>query len=288
MQHRKRWAIAVGVAALAALAAACGGDGEDERTVPLESLLTPVETSAPAETPAGDDAPTPGTFPPTPETLDRQLDDDATMRQRREHLVSTYVASVVQTGRVLDAMRAVPRHAFVPTRYLDEAYNDHPLPIGYGQTISQPSLVAMMTDLLALEDGDRVLEIGTGSGYQAAILRELTPEVYTIEIIPELAGTARRIFDELGYADVHTLRADGYYGWEVFAPFDAIIVTAAPDHLPSPLVAQLKEEGGRMVIPIGPPGGYQSLWFVQRHGDDIDMSRVLDVMFVPFTREADE
>ena len=288
MQHRKRWAIAVGVAALAALVAGCGGDGEDERTVPLESLLTPVETSAPAEATAGDDAPTPGMFPPTPETLDRQLDDDATMRQRREHLVSTYVASVVQTGRVLDAMRAVPRHAFVPTRYLDEAYNDHPLPIGYGQTISQPSLVAMMTDLLALEAGDRVLEIGTGSGYQAAILRELTSEVYTIEIIPELAGTARRIFDELGYADVHTLRADGYYGWEAFAPFDAIIVTAAPDHLPSPLVAQLKDEGGRMVIPIGPPGGYQSLWFVQRHGDDIDMSRVLDVMFVPFTREADE
>jgi protein-L-isoaspartate(D-aspartate) O-methyltransferase len=285
MQHRKRWAIAVGVAALVALAAACGGDGEDKRTVPLESLLTPVET------PAGDDAPTSppaDTFPPTPETLDRQLDDDADMRQRRAHLVSTYVASVVQTGRVLDAMRAVPRHAFVPTRYLDQAYNDHPLPIGYGQTISQPSLVAMMTDLLALEEGDRVLEIGTGSGYQAAILRELTPEVYTIEIIPELAGTARRIFDELGYADIRTLRADGYYGWEAFAPFDAIIVTAAPDHLPSPLVAQLKDEGGRMVIPIGPPGGYQSLWFVQRHGDDIDMNRLLDVMFVPFTREADE
>ena len=290
MQLRNRLAIAVGMAALVAVAAACGGDGEDERTVPLESLLTPVETVPPAETPAADAlAPAAtGAFPPTPESLDRQLADDADMRQRREHLVSTNVASVVQTGRVLEAMRAVPRHAFVPTQYLDLAYNDHPLPIGYGQTISQPSLVAMMTDLLALEDGDRVLEIGTGSGYQAAILRELTGEVYTIEIVPELAGTARRIFDELGYADIHTLRADGYYGWEEFAPFDAIIVTAAPDHLPSPLVAQLKAEGGRMVIPIGPPGGYQSLWFVQRHGDDIDMNRLLDVMFVPFTREADE
>ncbi len=306
MKHRNRLAIAVGMAALAASLVACGGEGDDERTVPLESLLTPTatqqraETETPigipspagAETPAEEDvlAPTARAqeFPPTPETLDRQLDDTDDMRQRREDLVGTRVAAVVQTGRVLDALRAVPRHAFVPTEYLDLAYNDHPLPIGYGQTISQPSLVAMMTDLLDLEDGDRVLEIGTGSGYQAAILRELTPEVYTIEIIPELAATARRIFDELDYADIHTLRADGYYGWEEFAPFDAIIVTAAPDHLPSPLVAQLRDDGGRMVIPIGPPGGYQSLWFVQRHGEDIDMNRMLDVMFVPFTREADE
>jgi protein-L-isoaspartate(D-aspartate) O-methyltransferase len=176
----------------------------------------------------------------------------------------------------------------VPSNYLDQAYNDYPLPIGYGQTISQPSLVGMMTNMLGLEEGERVLEIGTGSGYQAAILREITDEVYTIEIIPELAGTARRIFDELGYADIHTLRADGYYGWWEYAPFDAIIVTAAPDHLPSPLVAQLNPDGGRMVIPIGPAGGYQSLWVVERQGEDVDMQRVLDVAFVPFTREKDE
>lgn len=285
MRHRYGSAIRIGVAVLAALLAACGGGAEDERTVSLDSLLTPVETPAGEKlTPASQAV----SFPPTPESLDRQLEDTDDMRQRREHLVGVWIAPVVPDRRVLDAMRAVPRHAFVPTQYLDLAYNDHPLPIGYGQTISQPSLVAMMTDLLELEDGDRVLEIGTGSGYQAAILRELTSEVYTIEIIPQLAATARRIFDELGYEDIHTLRADGYYGWEEYAPFDAIIVTAAPDHLPSPLVAQLKPDGGRMVIPIGPPGGYQSLWFVQRHGDDIDMNRLLDVMFVPFTREKDE
>ena len=194
---------------------------------------------------------------------------------------------MVKDEAVLQAMLAVPRHAFVPTAYLDLSYGDHPLPIGYGQTISQPSLVAMMTEMLELEPGDKVLEIGTGSGYQAAILREITDEVYTIEIVPELAGIARRLFDELGYEDIKTLRADGYWGWWEHAPFDAIIVTAAPDHLPAPLVAQLNPDGGRMVILIGPPGGYQSLWLVVRHGEEIEMQRVLDVAFVPFTREGE-
>jgi protein-L-isoaspartate(D-aspartate) O-methyltransferase len=223
----------------------------------------------------------------TPGALNRQLEDDATMQERRNRLVDTFVAPVVQDERVIAALRAVPRHSFVPLESLDAAYNDHPLPIGYGQTISQPSLVAMMTELLELEAGDRVLEIGTGSGYQAAILRELTDEVYTVEIIPELAQIAGQVLDGLGYDDIHIDRRDGYFGWEEFAPYDAIIVTAAPDHLPTPLTQQLDPDGGRMVIPIGPVGDVQTLWLVTRNGDDVDMQRLLDVRFVPFTREGE-
>jgi protein-L-isoaspartate(D-aspartate) O-methyltransferase len=163
--------------------------------------------------------------------------------------VSTQIEPYIEDDLVVEAMRSVPRHSFIPTRFLGQAYEDHPLPIGYGQTISQPSLVARMTELLEIDPGDRVLEIGTGSGYQAAILAELTDEVYTVEIIPELANIARAILDELGYDYVHVDRRDGYFGWTEYAPYDAIIVTAAPDHLPYPLVEQLKP-WGRMVIPI--------------------------------------
>jgi protein-L-isoaspartate(D-aspartate) O-methyltransferase len=270
------------------LVACESGPSNDERSAAVYASFDPT---ASLDT-GGELTPTPTFRPtelaPTPAELDRSLEDTRDMQQRREYLVDEYVRLVVSDPVVIQAMLNVPRHAFVPDRYRDQAYNDYPLPIGYGQTISQPSLVAMMTEMLELEAGDRVLEIGTGSGYQAAILREVTDEVYTIEIIPELAGTARRVLDELGYADIHALRADGYYGWWEYAPYDAIIVTAAPDHLPSPLVAQLDPDGGRMVIPIGPPGGYQSLWVVDRHGDTVDMQRVLDVAFVTFTREADE
>jgi len=267
---------------------ACQGDilaGAEQDQYAIQLLLsqTPVVTYSVDHTPTPTFRPT--ELAPTPAEIDREFADSESMRERRATLVRKRVVPVVTDERVIDAMMSVPRHAFVPTGYLDLAYNDHPLPIGFGQTISQPSLVAIMTELLDLQEGDRVLEIGTGSGYQAAILRELTSEVYTIEIIPELAGTARRVFDELGYTDIHATRADGYYGWWEYAPFDAIIVTAAPDHLPAPLVAQLNPEGGRMVIPIGPPGGYQSLWVVERQGDDITMDRVFDVAFVPFTRE---
>ena len=232
--------------------------------------------------------PTP-TFRPTavlatPETLDRSLDDTAETQERRDRLVDRAVVSMVDDEDVLAAMRAVPRHSFVPMRHLRQAYNDHPLPIGHGQTISQPSLVAMMTDLLQLEVGDKVLEIGTGSGYQAAVLAEITDAVYTVEIIPELANTARAVLDRLGYDAVRVDRRDGYYGWRQYAPYDAIIVTAAPDHLPSPLVDQLQPDGGRMVIPIGPVGNVQTLWLVTREGDDVNMERLMPVMFVPFTR----
>jgi protein-L-isoaspartate(D-aspartate) O-methyltransferase len=286
MMSTCRWLLLF--AAITALAACESGPSNDDRSAAVYALSDPT---ANLET-GGELTPTPTFRPtelaPTPAELDRSLEDTPDMQQRREYLVEEHVRLVVSDPVVIQAMMKVPRHAFVPDRYRDQAYNDYPLPIGYGQTISQPSLVGMMTEMLELEAGDRVLEIGTGSGYQAAILREITDEVYTIEIIPELAGTARRVFDELGYTDIHTLRADGYYGWWEYAPFDAIIVTAAPDHLPPPLVAQLNPDGGRMVIPIGPPGGYQSLWVVERHGDSVDMQRVLDVAFVTFMREQDE
>jgi protein-L-isoaspartate(D-aspartate) O-methyltransferase len=221
----------------------------------------------------------------TPAKLDRELEDSETMRKRRNQLVDQYIVPVVSDTRVVAAMRAVPRHSFVPTDNLESAYGDFPLPIGYGQTISQPSLVAEMTELLQIGKGQRVLEIGTGSGYQAAILRQLTDKVYTVEIIPQLAGTARAVLDALGYNDIHIDRRDGYFGWSEYAPYDAIIVTAAPDHLPNYLVQQLKRDGGRLVIPIGPVGDVQTLWLVIRRGDETEMNRVADVSFVPFTRQ---
>jgi len=189
----------------------------------------------------------------------------------------------ISDPNVLRAMRTVPRHEFVPAEYLDQAYENHPLPIGYGQTISQPYIVAWMTELLELQPGEKVLEIGTGSGYQAAILAELgTVDVYSIEIVPELAEAAGRRLKELGYDRVRGKQGDGYYGWPEYAPFDAIIVTAAPDHVPAPLAGQLTD-GGRMVIPIGPPGGYQSLWkFVNDRGE-LRAQNMGEVIFVPLT-----
>jgi len=190
----------------------------------------------------------------------------------------------ISNKSVLDAMSAAPRHEFVPADMQDQAYQDHPLPIGYGQTISQPFIVALMTELVDLQPGDRVLEIGTGSGYQAAVLAELTDAVYTIEIIPELADRAQQTFERLGYNQITAKQGDGYFGWEEFGPFDAILVTAAPDHVPQPLVNQLAD-GGKLVIPIGPPGGYQSLWVLERQGDEILRYNWGGVRFVPFTRQ---
>lgn len=189
----------------------------------------------------------------------------------------------VEDARVLAAMRRVPRHDFVPSDVVDQAYDDHPLPIGFGQTISQPYIVALMTELLAVRPGSKVLEIGTGSGYQAAVLAELTSRVYSVEIIPELAQAAAARLKRLGYRSVSVRRADGYYGWPKHAPFDAIVVTAAPDHVPPPLVRQLKE-GGRLVIPVGPPGSYQTLWRITKRQGRVVSENVTGVIFVPLLR----
>ncbi len=188
---------------------------------------------------------------------------------------------------VLAAMRQVPRHLFVPQDLLALAYDDRPLPIGFGQTISQPYIVALMTESLELDPGDKVLEIGTGSGYQAAVLAELGMDVYTIEIIPDLAAQAAALLQRLDYPQLQVKQGDGYYGWEEHAPFDAIIVTAAPDHLPQPLAAQLAE-GGHLVIPIGPTGSYQTLWLFQKQGGELEASNLGLVSFVPFTGAAQQ
>ncbi|MCS7220578.1 MAG: protein-L-isoaspartate(D-aspartate) O-methyltransferase [Anaerolineae bacterium] len=201
-------------------------------------------------------------------------------RRRHEMVERTMRARDITDEKVLAVMEKVPRHEFVLPEYLDQAYADHPLPIGFGQTISQPYIVALMTQLLQLQPGDKVLEIGTGSGYQAAVLAELVDEVYTIEIIPELARSAEERLRRLGYTDVHVRQGDGYYGWPEEAPFDAIIVTAAPDHLPQPLVQQLKD-GGRLVVPIGPPGGYQTLWQIIKRGEELEANNIAGVLFVP-------
>ena len=193
----------------------------------------------------------------------------------------------VTDPRVLRAMERVPRHEFVPNNYVDQAYADHPLPIGHGQTISQPYIVALMTELLELKETDRVLEIGTGSGYQAAVLSEIVAEVYSVEIVEPLATEAKDRLEQLGYRNVHVLYADGYYGWEEHAPYEAIIVTCAPDHIPQPLVQQLAD-GGSLVIPVGPPGGYQTLWQITRQGKEVIKRNVTGVLFVPLTGEHEE
>ena len=187
--------------------------------------------------------------------------------------------------QVLRVMRRVPRHLFVPERVREYAYADHPLPIGEEQTISQPYIVAFMTQALELKKGNRVLEIGTGSGYQAAVLAELVEEVYTIEIIPALAERAEKLLDELGYDGIQVRAGDGYLGWPEAAPFDAIIVTAAPDHIPTPLIEQLGE-GGRLVLPVGDE--YQELMRVIKEEGEMRRESLLPVRFVPMTGKAQE
>ena len=186
--------------------------------------------------------------------------------------------------RVLEVMNGVPRHRFVSERLQNRAYEDRPLPIGYGQTISQPFIVALMTDLLDVEAGDAILEIGTGSGYQAAVLAELTDRVCTIEIVPALGLGAAAVLERLGYTKVRSKIADGYYGWPECGPFDGIVVTAAAGHVPPPLIAQLKP-GGRMVIPVGGPFALQYLTLVEKGAEGRVFTRqLLPVRFVPFTR----
>ena len=199
------------------------------------------------------------------------------------HATSDHLGRPALDARVLEAMARVPRHEFVPAGLVDVAYRNRPLPIGHGQTISQPYIVAIMTDLLGLEPGQRVLEIGTGSGYQAAVLAEFGALVWSIEIVPALAEQAAERLPRLGYDEVETRQGDGYYGWPEEAPFDAIIVTAAASHVPPPLLQQLKP-GARMIIPVGSPFSTQQLLLVTRdENEQVRTRQVLPVRFVPLT-----
>lgn len=217
------------------------------------------------------------------EGLEAQEDPE---RERRLTMVERQIESRgIDDPSVLRAMRAVPRHQFVLPEWADEAYSDSALPINEGQTISQPYIVAFMTEQLDIEPGDRVLEVGTGSGYQAAVLGEMDAEVYTIEIFPALAEEASERLAGLGYTNVTVRQGDGYLGWPEHAPFDAIVVTAAPESIPPPLIEQLAP-GGVMVIPVGPVEDVQELTVVRKlENGSIQSESVLPVRFVPFLRE---
>jgi protein-L-isoaspartate(D-aspartate) O-methyltransferase len=212
-----------------------------------------------------------------------ELSPEGDFKPMRERMVETQIKTRgVKDDRVLAAMLKVERHLFVPKELQTSAYSDQPLPIGEGQTISQPYIVALMTELLDLKGDEKVLEVGTGSGYQAAILAELAKEVYTIEIVEKLASSSEKILLELGYKNIKVKAGDGYLGWPEAAPFDAIIVTCAPDHIPKPLLDQLKE-GGRMVVPVG--AYTQELKKIVKRSGKIETNDVIPVIFVPMTGE---
>ncbi|TKS54169.1 protein-L-isoaspartate(D-aspartate) O-methyltransferase [Luteimonas yindakuii] len=214
------------------------------------------------------------------------MEDD--MASQRARLLASLEAEGIRDARVLAAMRSVPRERFVPEEMAEHAYGDHPLPIGHGQTISQPYIVALMTGLLQPEPHHRVLEIGTGSGYQAAVLSGLVARVYTIEIVAPLADGARTVLAGLGYANVEVRTGDGYAGWPEAAPFDGIVVTAAPEQVPQALVDQLAP-GGRMVVPVGPVHAVQSLTVIEKSDDGrVSRRQVAAVRFVPMTGGPDE
>jgi protein-L-isoaspartate(D-aspartate) O-methyltransferase len=209
--------------------------------------------------------------------------DDGTLARARDRMVADQIeARGIHDPRTLAALRKVPRHLFVPPVSLADAYADHPLPIGHGQTISQPYIVAFMTEALGLAGGETILEVGTGSGYQAAVLAEIAARVYSIEIVEPLASEARERLARLGYRNVDVRAGDGYQGWPAAAPFDGIMVTAAAPRIPEPLKRQLKD-GGRLVIPVG--DAFQELVVVTRRGERYEERSVLPVRFVPMTGE---
>jgi len=215
--------------------------------------------------------------------LIQHVEEDSYTNQRLRMVRYQIENRGISENVTLEAMRKVKRHLFVPKGSVNSAYDDRPLSIGYGQTISQPYIVAYMTEILKPKSNYRVLEIGTGSGYQAAVLAEIIDSVFTIEIIRELGISAKDRLRRLGYDNVHLKIADGYYGWKEHAPFDAIVVTAASEFIPPPLIKQLKD-GGKMIIPVGTPFMVQNLMLVQKDGDKITTTNLMPVRFVPFTR----
>jgi protein-L-isoaspartate(D-aspartate) O-methyltransferase len=211
---------------------------------------------------------------------------DSYLQKRLAMVENDFRGRGIREQRLLDVMARVPRHLFVEERLASQAYDDHPLPIGEGQTISQPYVVALMTEALRLRPGERVLEIGTGSGYQAAVLAGLVKEVWSIEIRKGLADRSALLLKELGYANVRVKYGDGYFGWQEQAPFDAIIITAAANHIPPPLIRQLKE-GGRLILPLASTVYYQTLTLVtKKKGGELTVEQMGPVSFVPMTGEA--
>lgn len=212
--------------------------------------------------------------------------EEASLVEARKRMVERDLKGRdIRDPKVLEIMGKVPRHLFVEPSLRSKAYADYPLPIGEGQTISQPYIVALMTQILKIQPGERVLEIGTGSGYQAAVLAELTDQVYTIEIMEALTQQAAQHLKQLGYDKVKVKYGDGYFGWEEAAPFDAIIVTCAANHIPPPLIKQLKE-GGRLIIPLGSTTYFQTLTLLTKKMGKPDIQHLLGVAFVPMTGEA--
>ena len=219
------------------------------------------------------------------ERLRRETEEKEYSILRNNMVEKQIIGRGIQDPRVIEAMRKVPRHLFVPESGKKFAYSDRPLAIGYGQFISRPYIIALMTEALKLEGGEKVLEIGTGSGYQSAIMAEIVEEVYSIEIINELANQAKQRLDELGHENIHIKVADGYHGWKEFALFDDILVTAAPDHIPLPLLEQLKV-GGQMIIPVGEL--FQELILLTKTSEGYQEQRIIPVKFEPMTGEAEK
>ena len=214
------------------------------------------------------------------------ISDNPTFKAAREKLVEKDIAGQgIADPKVLAAMRSVPRHCFVPKRLASKAYADTALPIGASQTISQPYVVALMTESLKLSGNHRVLEIGTGSGYQAAVLAKIVEEVYSIEIKEKLHRESSRLLKDMGFTNVKTRHGDGYFGWREAAPFDAIMITAAINHIPPPLLKQLTE-GGRLILPLGNPFSYQNLTLVTKTGGNYVTRQITGVLFVPMTGHA--
>jgi len=213
--------------------------------------------------------------------------EDPYVQKRQAMIENDIKGRGIKDQRVLNVMGKIPRHLFVDEHIRNRAYGDHPLPIGEGQTISQPYVVALMTEALQLKPSDRVLEIGTGSAYQAAVLAGIVKEVCTVEIRKSLAERAEKRIKAFGYANIKVKYGDGYYGWEEFAPFDAIIITAAVNHIPPPLIRQLKE-GGRLILPLGSTVYYQTLTLATKRKGELDVEQMGAVAFVPMIGESEK